>query len=601
MGAAPPSDRLITHDGGLSTWGNAAGSQGYGETTLMSTHKLIRLLGVLRSRVLATFDALRGGEIHPAYDLGRDSAFIDVGSGYGKVVFHAALVARCSRSVGVECVHSRHRIAAQTAASLPRTDPPPPAAAADAAAERARRGGGRALGGRDGGGLAGGVQRLGVGGAAALGRRDAAPGGELHARLRLRPRVCQAHDARPRPPAPSGALLRPRVVPPAHRVVEIRADEGRRRRADPDAHIGEGDGHVLGLRQHPLPRSLGRPRAAPGARRAVGTRRRRRLYDACGLRRLARGGAAGGGAREARMGREARVGEPEAPRRAPRPRRLVAAGELPRPRGRRLRGLLPRTARRGGGAPPRRRLRPLVAHHREDRRRRRVDAAAAAAAARRRRRRRAAAEPPPQFLDSSDDESPPPPQPRARAAAEAAVLGGWRRRARAAAAGRRRRGGRRRRRRPRRSFRRGGRWRGATARRVVAETFRAGRHAWELVSPAPPKLVPLAPVAREAARRRRRRHAMQESAARAAAPPVAAAAALGFPTAPAALVDPAPKPRHAEAPVRPSTSTEVVLCFTMMEHEGGKFGCSLPFRHAGPHVCEAPSARRRTQKRPLSL
>ena len=38
-----------------------------------------------------------------------------------------------------------------------------------------------------------------------------------------------------------------------------------------------------------------------------------------------------------------------------------------------------------------------------------------------------------------------------------------------------------------------------------------------------------------------------------------------------------------------------------MEHEGGKFGCSLPFRHAGPHVCEAPSARRRTQKRPLSL
>ena len=266
MGAAPPSDRLITHDGGLSTWGNAAGSQGYGETTLMSTHKLIRLLGVLRSRVLATFDALRGGAIHPAYDLGRDSAFIDVGSGYGKVVFHAALVARCSRSVGVECVHSRHRIAAQTAASLPRTDPPPPPAAPPPRRPRRRGGGGgggRALGGGGGGGLAGGVQRLGVGGAAALGRRDAAPGGELHTRLRLRPRVREAHNARPRPPAPSGALLRPRVVPPAHRVVEIRADEGRRRRTDPDAHLGEGDGHVLGLRQHPLPRSLGRPRARP--------------------------------------------------------------------------------------------------------------------------------------------------------------------------------------------------------------------------------------------------------------------------------------------------------------------------------------------------
>ena len=130
---------------------------------------------------------------------------------------------------------------------------------------------------------------------------------------------------------------------------------------------------------------------------------------------------------------------------------------------------------------------------------------------------------------------------------------------------------------------------------VVAETFRAGRHAWELVSPAPPKLVPLAPVAREAAPPQApAAPPMQVSAAREAAPPVAAAAALGLLTAPAALVDAAPK-------IRPSTSTEVVLCFTMMEHEGGKFGCSLPFRHAGPHVCEAPSARRRTQKRPLSL
>ena len=137
---------------------------------------------------------------------------------------------------------------------------------------------------------------------------------------------------------------------------------------------------------------------------------------------------------------------------------------------------------------------------------------------------------------------------------------------------------------------------------VVAETFRAGRHAWELVSPAPPKLVPLAPVAREAAPPQApAAPPMQVSAAREAAPPVAAAAALGLLTAPAALVDAAPKPRHAEGTVRPSTSTEVVLCFTMMEHEGGKFGCSLPFRHAGPHVCEAPSARRRTQKRPLSL
>ena len=157
--------------------------------------------------------------------------------------------------------------------------------------------------------------------------------------------------------------------------------------------------------------------------------------------------------------------------------------------------------------------------------------------------------PPPQFLDSSDDESPPPPQPRAPAppprpqfsagggaarappppaAGDAAGPTPPKAPASQLPAGRKMEG------------RDGSTW-------VVAETFRAGRHAWELVSPAPPKLVPLAPVAREAAPPQApAAPPMQVSAAREAAPPVAAAAALGLLTAPAALVDAAPKPRHAE-------------------------------------------------------
>ena len=347
MGAAPPSDRLITHDGGLSTWGNAAGSQGYGETTLMSTHKLIRLLGVLRSRVLATFDALRGGEIHPAYDLGRDSAFIDVGSGYGEVVFHAALVARCSRSVGVECVHSRHRIAAQTAASLPRTDPPPPppAAAAPAAPAAAAEAGAPSEAVAAAGspavfsGWASAVQLL-------WGDATQHPVAN-YTHVYVFDRVFAKHTmlalALQLQAAPFFVLASYR--PPtewsqygltkAAAVARIPMRTSGKETVTCWVYVNT---HFLALSGGRARRPA---RAAPSARVGAAD------YDACGLRRLARA-ARPAAALRARVGREARVGEPK---------RLVAhlgpdgcgSWQLA-PRGRRVRGLLLRTARRGGGA-----------------------------------------------------------------------------------------------------------------------------------------------------------------------------------------------------------------------------------------------------------
>lgn len=47
------------------------------------------------------------------WDLTADSTFLDIGSGYGKVVFHTKLRTGCRRAVGIECVTARHLIAAQ--------------------------------------------------------------------------------------------------------------------------------------------------------------------------------------------------------------------------------------------------------------------------------------------------------------------------------------------------------------------------------------------------------------------------------------------------------------------------------------------------------
>ena len=45
------------------------------------------------------------------WDLGPHSTFLDIGSGYGKVVLHAKLHSGCRAAVGVECVAKRAEIA----------------------------------------------------------------------------------------------------------------------------------------------------------------------------------------------------------------------------------------------------------------------------------------------------------------------------------------------------------------------------------------------------------------------------------------------------------------------------------------------------------
>ena len=407
----------------------------------MSTHKLPP-----RRPAICCRDLRRAARREiTRYDLGRDSAFIDVGSGYGSRLPRG--LPRCS-DPSASNASTAPSDAAQTAASsrAPPPTPTPPRRRGGRRAPRRRR----ASGGGGGGGLAGGVQQVGVGGAAALGRRDAAPGGELHTRLRLRPRVREAHNARPRPPAPSGALLRPRVVPPAHRVVAVRADEGRRRRTDPDAHLGEGDGHVLGLRQHPLPRSLRRPRPQPGARR--------RHASAPPTLRCLRPTTAGAAARPAvaleKLGWGEKPGWASQKRRShPRPRRLVAWGA----------SAAPTRSTSSHRAP---RWVPL-----------RADAYGLSWPSSRRPTLAALMPPqPPPPPAAAAAAAPPKPPPlrllrrrpaaaaaaAARAATEAALLGGRKAAARAppppAAGGA---AARRRRRRSRRSSRRGGRWRGA--------------------------------------------------------------------------------------------------------------------------------------------
>jgi len=47
------------------------------------------------------------------YDLNEQSSFLDIGSGFGKAVWHAYEVARCL-SVGYEIVDTRHSFAAGT-------------------------------------------------------------------------------------------------------------------------------------------------------------------------------------------------------------------------------------------------------------------------------------------------------------------------------------------------------------------------------------------------------------------------------------------------------------------------------------------------------
>jgi len=105
----------IVHDGAI--WGEAAHgagntgpktartSEGYGEATCATVEKLLRLL----SRLTYYVPAMGGWA--GLWNLDQDASFLDVGSGYGKVVFHAKLMCGVRCSVGIECVAKRTELA----------------------------------------------------------------------------------------------------------------------------------------------------------------------------------------------------------------------------------------------------------------------------------------------------------------------------------------------------------------------------------------------------------------------------------------------------------------------------------------------------------
>ena len=109
-------DGCIVHEGTM--WGEAAHgrgnslgpktartSEGYGEATLATAEKLIRMLSML-TRCVPAIGGWQG-----LWDLNEDASFLDIGSGYGKVVLHAKLHSGCRAAVGVECVAKRAEIA----------------------------------------------------------------------------------------------------------------------------------------------------------------------------------------------------------------------------------------------------------------------------------------------------------------------------------------------------------------------------------------------------------------------------------------------------------------------------------------------------------
>jgi len=79
-------------------------SEGYGEATCSTAEKLIQVLSSLTSVVpaMAGWDSV--------WNLNEDASFLDIGSGYGKVIFHAKILTGCRRATGVECVAKRAEI-----------------------------------------------------------------------------------------------------------------------------------------------------------------------------------------------------------------------------------------------------------------------------------------------------------------------------------------------------------------------------------------------------------------------------------------------------------------------------------------------------------
>ena len=79
-------------------------SEGYGEMTEGSIQRLLRAL-----QTPSTDDGTQMSAIAARRILGKDASFLDLGSGYGKVVLHAALAVHIREAHGIEYVESRHK------------------------------------------------------------------------------------------------------------------------------------------------------------------------------------------------------------------------------------------------------------------------------------------------------------------------------------------------------------------------------------------------------------------------------------------------------------------------------------------------------------
>ena len=88
---------------------NTHGSEAYFEIRFGSVGCLINLLQALRKDVLFRLDG--SPEWASEWDLSDKSRFLDLGSGYGKVLLHVHLSVKCAQCVGIECVRQRHETA----------------------------------------------------------------------------------------------------------------------------------------------------------------------------------------------------------------------------------------------------------------------------------------------------------------------------------------------------------------------------------------------------------------------------------------------------------------------------------------------------------
>ena len=111
-------------------------SEGYGEMTEGSIERLLTFLKTITTKTLAvplpksaqpedglSVRASPSGlsfapEADSSWNLTRSSSFIDIGSGYGKVVLHAKLSARVRSAAGIEYVTSRAVMASETKEEL---------------------------------------------------------------------------------------------------------------------------------------------------------------------------------------------------------------------------------------------------------------------------------------------------------------------------------------------------------------------------------------------------------------------------------------------------------------------------------------------------